>query len=336
MPWYIDLLVIVIACTTITITLVLWMKDSLEEVFLTKDGYPVTIPQLRVLEKKRTFHTHEFTHMSEKLYTSKADIFGISFVMALLVYAIVGNLVEYALPVENGVLGVLTVATMAWNFYSEISKSYKESAAFIKQLSIESPEEFTQYGAYAKNPLDAQSAMTELVKLEEEWERTQTLRDDQKRKVEELVKENEGTETEWLQIQRKNLAHLEDDLRHLSSKITVKAGLLSTNLLTDNPPKLIQELIDEKQLAEHRIQQESTAEESSSEETTEVTPTRKAIPHYIEVMKAIVLNLNLPEAVRAEAQGLVDAYEESEENLKQQREIDNALLEIQTVKRFIA
>lgn len=332
MPWYIDLVMMAILCTVGTVLSVVSMKESLEAKLLTKDGYKVTIPQIRELEKKRTFNAHTFFHMSANLFTSKADIFGISLVMALLGYAIIGNIVEYFLPVENAIAGVLTMVFMLWMFYSDTRKSYKESASFIEQLSIESPEEFKQYGAFAKNPLDAQAVMKELVKLEEEWERTQTLRDDQERKVAELEKENEGNESEWLQLQRKNLAHLEDNLRHLSSNMTVKAGLLSKNLLTDNPPKGIQELIEAKQSVVQMTMEASSEEELS----TEVIQERKAVPHYIEVMKAIVLNLNLPEAVRDEAQALVVAYEESEENQERQREIDNALLEIQTVKRFIA
>lgn len=334
MPWYIDLLLMTSLCVVGTGLSVVSMKESLEAKLATKDGYLVTIPQIRELEEKRAFNAHPFSHMSANLYTSKVDIFGISLLMALLGYAIVGNIVEHFLPVKNEVVGILTLLGMLWVFYSDILKSHKESVAFIGELAIESPEEFKQYGAFSKNPLDVQSTINELVRLEEKWERTQIHRDDQERQVEELVKENKGNEieSEWLQHQRKNLAHLEDNLRHLSSEITVKAGLLSKNLLTDNPPKMIQELIEAKLSAVQRTPEEPNEEELS----TEIIKEKKAVPHYIEVMKAIVLNLNLPESVRDEAQALVDAYEESEENQERQREIDNALLEIRTVKRFIA
>lgn len=332
MPWYLDVLAMMILCALGTVGLALQMKENREETLLTKDGYPVTIHQIRELEKKRTFNSHAFSSLSNNVFTSNGDVFGISLVMALLAYAFVGNIVEYFFTVENALTGILTLVGMLVVFYRDIQKSFKESVVFIEGLSIESPGEFAQYGAYAKNPLDAQAVMKELVKLEEKWERTQTLRDDQERKVEELAKENEGNESEWLQLQQKNLAHLEGDLRNLSSEMTVKAGLLSKNLLTDNPPKLIQALIEAKQSAVQPAKEASGEEELS----TEVIQEKKAVPHYIEVMKAIVLNLNLPEAVRDEAQALVVAYEESEENQERQREIDNALLEIQTVKRFIA
>ena len=332
MPWYIDLLMIAFLCACGTAVLAIQMKDNREATLLTKDGYPITIPQMIELEKKRTFNSHTFAHLTSEVYTSKGDIFFISGVIAILAYVTAGNLVEYFLPIQNLVVGILTLVLVMSIFLYESQKSFKKSVAFIAELSIESPEEFKQYGTYAKNPFDAKATMDELVKLEEKWEKAQTLRDNQERKLEEIVKESSSKKNEWLQYQIETLENHEKQLRKLGSEMTIKAGLLSKNLLTDNPPKVIKDIIEAKQSVVKSI-----TEEPSMEEPSEVIiHPKKAVPHYIEVMKQIVLNPNLPKAVTDEAQALVDAYEINEENEERQREIDNALLEIQTVKRYIA
>jgi hypothetical protein len=53
-------------------------------------------------------------------------------------------------------------------------------------------------------------------------------------------------------------------------------------------------------------------------------------------MKEITLNPNLPSEVIREAQDLIDTYENDEEKRKRQQIIDDALLEINTAKKYMA
>lgn len=338
MLWYFDLLGMAVFCVIGTILLTLQKKEGREAVVMTKDGYPVTIPQMLELEKKRTFNNNELEVLARNMFTSRGDFISIGLIVSLLGYVIVGNILELLFPLfQNGVVGIGFMAFMLATFYFESEKSFKESVVFIGKMSIESPEEFKHYGKYAKNPFDVHDTMRQLMKHEEDWEKTQTLRDNQKRKVEEIVKDSTSNGSEWLeyQYQKETLEHHEKHLHKLGGEMTLKAGLLSKNLLTDNPSKAIKSIVDAKVLAEQSAAEE-TPPESSLEEISEalLEPT-KPVPHYIEVMKEIVLNPNLPKEVTDEAQALVDAYEKNEENQERQREIDNALLEIQTVKQYM-
>jgi hypothetical protein len=53
-------------------------------------------------------------------------------------------------------------------------------------------------------------------------------------------------------------------------------------------------------------------------------------------MKEITLNPNLPTDVIQEAQDLIDSYESDEAKRKRQQIVDDALLEINTAKKYLA
>jgi hypothetical protein len=321
MPWYLDIILmigLVIGCH-IALT-----KDAKKRVAVpvkTKDGYSVGILEMQKIEQKRTLTgNNKWRSIMGNLYLpgTTEDFMSITLFITGLSYVLVGNTLDYFFLIPNEVMGFLAIIGMFYWSYVAMKQCVSEASDFIGQLYIDAPSDFKQYGQYVKNPFDVFETLTELQVEEEEWEKMKTRRDIQGRELIELNRKGDG----------ERLEYLENQLTLIGKKVTLRAGLLTKNLLTDNPPAVIREIIEANQkLLEPLV-------ESELKEPKSVEP-KKNLPHYIEVMKEITLNPHLPSEVIQEAQDLIDAYESDEAKRKRQKVVDDALLEINTAKKYL-
>lgn len=310
MIWYFDLLLIFGLSIASIIALVKAVPKTDKTVAKTKDGYSVTVKQMLELEEKRAFGE---SVLKRKLGEMASDTDIVELLMTLyafglfVFYILLGNLIDHFFPVPNELFACAFVLAFFFIFYKVEKASMQEGVDFIKELTIEAPPEMKQYGAYVKNPFDIYGTMTKMKESEEKWERKKTRRD---RFV------LEAGENPSIQ-KRDELKKLDKELEVISKKITVQAGLLATNLMTDNPSDDIRSIIEANQ-------------------KPDLARATKSVPHYIGVMKEIALNVDMPDDVREEAQELVNAYETKEIDREKEKEINEARLEIETVRKHIA
>jgi hypothetical protein len=274
--------------------------------------------QMLKIEQKRTFHGSGLKDVMANLYLpgTTDDFISITLVLTGFLYAIIGNALDYFFSVPNELLGFSTIILMFYWAFSTMKQGITETSAYIGKLHIEAPPDFKQHGQYVKNPFDVFKTLTTLKSEQEKWEKMKTKRDMQGRELVELNRRGDAEQ----------LNRLEKQLQLIGKNVTLEAGLLTKNLLTDNPPEDIQEILEANQ---------KPLEPSELTEPKSVEP-KKNLPHYIAVMKEITLNPNLPSEVIREAQDLIDTYENDEEKRKRQQIVDDALLEINTAKKYLA
>lgn len=306
MIWYYDLLLMLgLTIASLSVFLLKQPKPA-KTMAETKDGYKVTVKQMLDLESKRA--------LGEPVLQRKVSGDDISELMLVMFgfgmfvsYLMVGNIIDHFFPIPNEVFGCAFILVFFTLFHFGLKTNVQTGLNFIKELTIEAPVELKQYGAYVKNPFDVHTTISKMKEAEEEWEVRKTRRD--KNWLEWKEKPTKGG-SDWLK-------KLDKDLEVVSKRITVQAGLLATSLMTDNPSDDIRSIIEANQ-------------------KPDLARATKSVPHYIGVMKEIALNPDLPVDVRKEAQELVDTYQNKEVEREKQKVINEALLEIETVKKHIA
>lgn len=310
MIWYFDLLLIFGVSIASIVAFVMAVPQADKTPAETKDGYKVTVRQMLELEEKRALGN---AILKEKIGDTGNDSDLFDLLMTLyafglfLFYILLGNLIDHYFPIPNELFGCAFVLAFFFIFYKVEQASMQAGVDFIKELSIEAPPEMKQYGAYVKNPFDIYGTMTKMKESEEKWERKKTRRDRF------VLEAGDNPSIQKLDELKKR----DKELELISKKITVQAGLLATNLMTDNPTDDIRAIIAENQ-------------------KPDMARATKSVPHYIGVMKEIALNGDMPDDVREEAQALVNAYETKEVDREKEKEINEARLEIETVKKHIA
>lgn len=320
MPWYWDIILIGALSVVSSILFANYSKKLAERPLITKDGYTVMVNQLVEIEKKSTFNRREFRNLYTSSFTHFGEACVVVLLSSLLIYATMGNLIGWLTPVTNESIGVMFIALSFLMFIHDNRKSKRLLTTYVSNMKMEAPEEFKEYGRYAKNPFDVKDAMRKIAELEEEWDKTKTHRDDQQRKISEYQKN--GQSTEWLQTLQEGLEHLNHSLTRTGSEITMQVGLISENLLTDTPSRLLMEIIQDKQ-----------AEEQSGKDEG-LNLSSKNVPHYIAVMKEIASNHHLPEDIRARAERVIDTHLKKEVEKEKESEIKKSLIEIETVERY--
>lgn len=319
MPWYLDIILMIGLVIGCHIALTNDAKRRVAVPVKTKDGYIVEAQHMQKIEQKRTLTgNNKLKGIMVNLYLPGTieDFIGVMFFITGLSYVLVGNTLDYFFLIPNEVMGFLAIIGMFYWAFAVMKQGISETSDYVGQLYIEAPTDFKQYGQYVKNPFDVFDTLMQLKFEEEDWEKMKTLRDIQGRELIELNRKGDG----------ERLKYLENQLTQIGKKVTLQAGLLTKNLLTDNPPEVIREILE----ANRKL-----SEPSEQAELKTVEP-KKNIPHYIGVMKEITLNLHLPSEVIQEAQDLIDAYESDEAKRKRQQVVDDALLEINTAKKYLA
>lgn len=310
MIWYFDLLLffgLIIVCFVLY---GVFLPKQEKTKVRTMDGYEVTVKEMVVLEQKRSLHEAELSkHLSGIADDSDAlePLMAMYGMGMLFVYAILGTITNHYWGIPNELFGVAFTLLFFTCCFLYDKDSMKSGVEFIQKLSIEAPPEWKQYGAYAKNPFDVYNTVIKMREQEEKWEVHKTRIDEFRLK---MSKKDEDNDSEWL-------AKKERDLEIISKRITVHAGLLANSLMTDNPSAEVRAILEANQ-------------------QPVVVPLKTLAPHYIEVMREISLNAALPEEVRKEAQELVDAYRNKDVEKMNEKMIADALLEIETVKRYIS
>lgn len=339
MAWYFDIIALIALILGGHTLLIKDAKKRIAVPLTTKDGYRVSIAQMERIERNRTFPERaswgeRLKDLTQSLYTSDnaGDNIPALIIGTGIVYVTIGNLLDFFLGVPNLLLGGLTAVVLMYSSFSTTKKSVSKIEDLIGLMSIEAPQDFKKYGKYAKNPFDVFSTITQLKKEEEDWGKMETQRDNQKRELDILLNKSNNRTGEIepeSRLQRdikrcqENLEWRESQLIDIGGDVLIEAGLLKNNLLTNQPSEAIQEIIDMNELS-------ATSESPVVHKTVE-----ERVPHYIEVMKEIALNPKLPAEVTSEAKAIVDAYRENEVDQEQQKLIDDALLEINTVKKFL-
>lgn len=320
MPWYIDVFILL----TASVAGGMFFSRKFEKVKLQKmttgDGYQVNLMQLLEMERKSITRSSEVNQLVSPIRYDKGDMIIMASFASFLMYVAVGNLVSVFFPIDNEWFGIGTLAFVFFLTHLDGIKAMKKANVFVQELRMEAPSEYKQYGGYAQNPIDMKKSLDELAELEDSWLNWKTKRDHAYRKVEDMEKNAQNYSMDWLKHEKEDLEGVERRLRKIGSEIALKVGLLTENLVTDFPIGIVRDILKSKPAPES--------------ETIQSAPP-KIIPHYIEVMKEITLNPGLPEDVKQEAQALIDSYKKDEMNREQEAEIANALLEIQTVKKFL-
>ena len=309
MIWYFDLLLMAVLSIVSLIVLVVKVPKTEKTMAETNDGYTVTVKQMVELEEKRALGENVLTKiLSEFDGESAVELLMTLYFLGLFVfYVCIGNLINHFGGIPNEIFGCSFVLLYFGILYKVAQATMQSGVKLIKELNIEAPIEMKQYGAYVKNPFDIYGTIKNMKEWEEKWEVKKTRRDKY------LFESGDSPSDSRLE----GLEKLDKELEFISKKITVQAGMLSTTLMTDNPSDDIRSIIEANQ-------------------KPDLARATKSVPHYIGVMKEIALNTDMPDDVREEAQELVDAYETKEIDREKEKEINEARLEIETVKKHIA
>lgn len=309
MIWYYDLLLILGISIVSSIALSKRKPKIKKTMAETKDGYHVTVKEMVDLEEKRAFGEELLkAKLGTESDSESGEVILILFFLGLFgAYVVIGNIIDHFLHIPNEVFGSSFILAFFLALYQAEKAFMQNGIQFIGELTIEAPGDMKQYGAYVKNPFDVHTTIAKMKEFEEKWEVQKTRRD-------KFALESVDDQSKRRQ---ERLEKLDKELESISKKITVQAGLLATNLMTDNPSDDIRAIIEANQ-------------------KPDLARSTKSVPHYIGVMKEIALNVDMPDDVREEAQELVNAYETKEIDREKEKEINEARLEIETVKKHIA
>lgn len=311
MPWYLDIVSFVVVLIILETFLIKKKTALLKRNYETKDGYQVNTKQLNEFYKYKTFSHYienPLEKMSNSIESSKSGLsaFGYLF-LTVLAYSVIGNGLSLLLSVPNEWIGYLVLIIAIVNEIRTYIPLEKELETWVGQFMIETPKEYSAYGRYVKNPIDVKETIKILEEEKRQLDIATTRRDEYALKRKEFG---------GRRYPKENLAHLENRVSKHSKEITVLVGKLKKNLLTDNPTGIVEEILQTNQ-------------------KPSLVSQIKQTPHHIEILQNISSNDGLPDNVRLEAQSLLDSHKEEELDEQKQREIDEALLDINTVKKVI-
>lgn len=311
MPWYLDIVSFVIVLVVFETFLTKKKTALFKRNYETKDGYQVNTKQLNEFYKYKTFSNYvenPIEKLSDSIESSKSGLSAFGYlVLTVLAYGVIGNGLSMLVGVPNEWVGYLVLVVAIFNEIKTYVPIEKELETWVGQLMIETPKEYSAYGRYVKNPIDVRETIQILEEEKRHLDIATTRRDEYALKRKEFG---------GRRYPKENLAHLENRVSKHSKEITVLVGKLKKNLLTDNPTGIVEEIL-------HANQKPSLVSHT------------KRTPHHIEILQNISSNDGLPDNVRLEAQSLLDIHKEEELDEQKQREIDEALLDINTVKKVI-
>ncbi|WP_442637984.1 hypothetical protein [Rossellomorea marisflavi] len=307
MTWYFNVLAFVLISIVINAVLKK-MEDKIEkERYETGDGYKVTFDQVKpFLEYQVDDGREEFRVLYNFIRRDKSDFIVTALVSTFLVYGMIESII-WLIFHTSFYLSYIVLGLIIFAFVKNVANIKKEMSNEFKKLIIETPTEYAPFGKYVQNPFDIYVALKRLKKDTLELESATTTLNRFK-----FNREQHGGKR--YPISR--LKKYESDVNHLSGKVTVLIKSIQNDMVSDYPSSLIQDILNSNKLV------------------LPIPEVEKA-PPYLEVLRKISINDSLPDEVREEARTLIETHETQEVDEKKKAEIDEALVEIKTVKKIL-
>lgn len=307
MTWYYNLLAFVLISIVANVILKRMDKNIENTKYETSDGYIVTVDQLKPFLDYRAYGGRDEFELFYK-FIKRDDSFFLTLALlsSFLIYGGIETIIWLIFHV-NFYLAYIVLAFIILTFVRNALKVQKGISHEFKKLRIETPPEYAHFGKYAQNPFDMYEALEILKKDTLELELKTTTLNRFK-----LNREQHGSK----RYPVSRLKHYEKGVNHLSGKVTVMIKSIQNDMVSDYPSSLIQDILNSNKLVLP-------------------IPEVEQAPPYLEVLRKISLNDSLPEEVRKEARNLIETHQNQEIDDKKKAEIEEALVEIKTVKKIL-
>ena len=308
MLWYLDITAIILTVIICQLYFRNLKMNALSQKVTTKDGYDIEIEQLaRLHEESHALFSVPLAYLYMVLDSNRFKwnfILNLT-VVTLVLYGTVGNVLDFYFSIPNQIAPILGVHIFYWMLCSRFKKDVQRVVDDSKELLIETPGAYKQYGQYFSNPYPARSMLENLLEYEEKWKECVANMDGY---LEATNLYGGFDEKKWIEhnqfVRRSNFL-VEDQIELM----------LANNLFTNTSPLLTQPVATEKIIPKGVF-------------------VNNEMPAHMQEMQTISLDTSLPKEVTGQAKELLDSFKALEKEQSKQQAIDKAMIAIHTVRKY--